>query len=66
MLDLTLRLLRVSTPTPQTNYRQSHSQVSPHLTHHSTSPLLSLACITIAESATEGVVLLNVQSHCCW
>ena len=48
--------LRVSTPTPQTNYRQSHSQVSPHLTHHNTSSLLSLSCITIAESATEGVV----------
>ena len=51
--------LRVSTPTPQTNYRQSHSQVSPHLTHHNTSSLLSLSCITIAESTTEGVVYLE-------
>ena len=51
--------LRVSTPTPQTNYRQSHSQVSPHLTHHNTSSLLSLSCITIAESTTEGVVHLE-------
>ena len=33
--------------------------MSPHLTHHNTSSLLSLSCITIAESATEGVVLLE-------